>query len=102
MILRAAFRLVRLLSVLVLATALIVALMALLSSARRAGAAPLVDQDHVTAVQQAVKEPAKRASDGSPTPAIVLVFAGLVLLAILPPVHRVHVHSRSYQRTDWI
>lgn len=100
MILRVASRLVRLLGGLVLAAVLIVALMAVVSSARRAGAAPLVNQDHVTAVQQAVKEPAKRASDGSPTPAIVMVFAGIVLLAVLPPVHRVH--SRSYQRADWI
>jgi hypothetical protein len=32
----------------------------------------------------------------------VLVFAGIVLMAALPPVHRVHVYHRShYYRPDW-
>jgi hypothetical protein len=96
MILGVAFRLVRLLGGLVVATVLIVAMMAVLSSTSLAG------RDHVAAVQQAVKAPAQQAADCSPTPLVVLVFAGIVLLAALPPVHRIHVHHRSYQRTDWI
>lgn len=102
MILRVAFRLVRLLGGLVVATALIVAMMAVLSSPRWAGATPIVAQDHVAAVQQAVEAPPRQATDGSPTPVIVLVFAGIVLLAVVPPVQRIHVHHRSYQRSDWI
>jgi hypothetical protein len=99
MILRVAFRFI---VGLVVATALVVALMAVLSPIRRAGAAPLSGQDHVTAVKDAVEAPADEGAGGSSTPRIVLVFAGIVLLAVLPPVHRVHVHHRSYQRFDWI
>ena len=102
MILCTGFRLVRVVAGLVVATALIVGMMAVLASTRRAGATPVVGRDHVTAVQRRVEAPAEQASDASPTPVIVLVFAGIVLLAVLPPVHRVHVHHRSYQRTDWI
>lgn len=102
MVLRAAFRLVRIFGGLVVATALIVGMMTVLASTRRAGGIPLVARDHVTAVQHGVEAPAEQAPDVSPTPVIVLVFAGIVLLAALPPVPRIHVHHRSYQRSDWI
>jgi hypothetical protein len=46
--------------------------------------------------------PARQSSDPSPAPVIVLVLAGIVLLAVLPPVQRIHVRHRSYQRSDWI
>ena len=38
----------------------------------------------------------------APTPAVVLIFAGIVLMAALPPIHRVHVYHRSYHRSDWL
>jgi hypothetical protein len=99
---RTAFQLARMIGGLVLAAALVLAMLAVLSSAGRPGRAPVTGQDHVAAVRRAVEAPADQARDGSPSPAVVLVFAGIVLLAALPPVHRVHVHYRSYQRSDWI
>jgi len=33
---------------------------------------------------------------------VVLIFAGIVLMAALPPIHRVHVYHRSYHRSDWL
>jgi hypothetical protein len=102
MIFRTAFRLVRAVAGLGVATGLIVGMMAVLASTRRADVTPVVGRDHVRAVQRGVEAPAGQASDASPTPVIVLVLAGIVLLAILPPVQRIHVHHRSYQRSDWI
>lgn len=99
---RVAFRLALCLGGLVLAATLLLAMMAVLSSAGRPGTTPVASQDQVAAVRRAVEAPAERARDGSSSPAVVLVFAGIVLLAALPPVHRVHVHHRSYQRSDWI
>lgn len=99
---RVAFWLARFLGGLVLATALVLAMMAFLSSAGRPGTIPVAGQDQVTAVERVVEVPAEQTRDGSSSPAVVLVFAGIVLLAALPPVHRVHVHHRSYQRVDWI
>jgi uncharacterized membrane protein len=102
MFVRTAFRLVQILGALAVATALIVGMMAVLASTRREDATTLVWRDHVTAVQHGVEVPADQASDASQTPVIVLVLAGMVLLAVLPPVPRIHVHHRSYQRSDWI
>ena len=51
-----------------------------------------------TRVERAIEDPATETSDATPTPAIVLVFAGIVLMAALPPIHRVHV----YHRSDWL
>jgi hypothetical protein len=54
-------------------------------------------------VERAIQAPAEEApADASPTPAVVLVFAGIVLMAALPPIHRVHVYHRSYHRSDWL
>jgi len=102
MFVRTVFRLAQILGAVVVASALIVGVMAVLASTRRDDATPLVWQDHVTAVQRGVEAPADEASDASPTPVVVLVFAGIVLLAVLPPVPRIHVHHRSYQRSDWV
>jgi hypothetical protein len=102
MIIRVAFRLVLLMTGLTLATALVVGAMAGLASIDQTDASPLFEHDHVAAVQRAVEAPAKPADDPSPGPAVVLVLAGIVLLAALPPVQRVHVYHRTYQRSDGI
>jgi hypothetical protein len=102
MLVRTVVRLVQLLGALAVATALIVGMMAVLTSTSREDATPPVWRDQVTAVQRGVEVPADQASDASPTPVVVLVFAGMILLAVLPPVTRIHVHHRSYQRSDWI
>ena len=84
------------------ATALMVGGLSLLASTTPADAAQLLQRDQVAAVERAVEVPAEEAPDTSPTPAVVLVFAGIVLMAALPPIHRVHVYHRSYHRSDWL
>jgi uncharacterized membrane protein (DUF2068 family) len=97
MTIRIVSRLVLLLVVLAAATALMVGGLGALASTT-ADAAPLLQRDQVAAVERAVEDPAEKASGTSPTPAVVLVFAGIVLMAALPPIHRVHV----YHRSDWL
>jgi len=102
MTIRIMSRLILLLVVLTAATAVMVGGLSLLASATSADAAPLLQRDQVAEVRQAIEAPAERSSDSSPTPAVVLVFAGIVLMAALPPIHRVHVYHRSYHRSDWL
>ena len=102
MAIRIVSRLILLLVVLTAATAVMVGALSLLASATSADAAPLLQRDQVAEVRQAIEAPAEGSSDSSPTPAVVLVFAGIVLMAALPPIHRVHVYHRSYHRSDWI
>jgi hypothetical protein len=101
MVVRVASRLVLLLGGLALATALVVGALSLLASPPPVEASPLLGHDQVAAVQRAVEVPveAEAATDDSPTPAVALVFAGIVLLAALPPAYRVHVYHRSHH--DW-
>jgi hypothetical protein len=96
---RVLFRLVQLMVSLALATALIVGALSVLASTASAERTPLLQRDPVADVQRAVEAPAGAEGDANtaPTPAVVLVFAGIVLLAALPPVHRVYV----YHRPDW-
>jgi hypothetical protein len=101
MTIRIVSRLILLLVVLAAATALVVGGLSMLASTTSADAAPLLQRDQVAAVERAIETPAEKASDSSPTPAVVLVFAGIVLMAALPPIHRVHVYHRSYHRSDW-
>ena len=103
MIIRIVTRLTLLLVALVAVTALLVGGLSLLASTTAAGAAaPLLQRDQAAAVERAIQAPAEKApADASPTPAVVLVFAGIVLMAALPPIHRVHVYHRSYHRSDW-
>jgi hypothetical protein len=100
MIVRIVSRLALLVVVLAAATVLVVGGLAMLASATPTDVAPLAERDQVAAVKQAIDTPSERAADSSPTPAVVLVFAGIVLMAALPPVHRVHVYHRSHQ-ADW-
>ena len=102
MTVRIVSRLILLLVALTAATALMVGALSVLTSAEPADAAPLLERDQVAAVERAIEAPAEEASGSSPTPAVVLIFAGIVLMAALPPIHRVHVYHRSYHRSDWI
>jgi hypothetical protein len=98
MTVRIVSRLILLLVALAAATALMVGALTVLSPA---GVAQLPERDQVAAVERTIEAPAEEASGTSPTPAVVLVFAGIVLMAALPPIHRVHVYHRSYHRSDW-
>jgi hypothetical protein len=96
-------RLILLLVALAAATTLVVGALSVLASTAPAAAAPIVERDQVAAVQRAVETPVEDPAGTSPTPVVVLVFAGIVLMAALPPIHRVHVYHRSYtyHRPDW-
>jgi hypothetical protein len=100
---RVVSRLLLLLVALAAATTLVVGGLSVLASSAPAGAAQLVERDQVATVERAVETPAEEPAGTSPTPAVVLVFAGIVLMAALPPIHRVHVYHRSYgyHRPDW-
>ena len=93
-------RLVLLLVALAAAAALVVGGLSRLASAAPADAVSLTHRNQAAAVERASEAPAEQA-DGSPSPLVVLVFAGIVLMAALPPVHRVHVYHRSHYRPDW-
>ena len=106
MTVRIVTRLTLLLVALAAATALMIGGLSLLAStvpADAADAATLLEHDQVAAVERTTEDPAAaEAADATPTPAIVLVFAGIVLMAALPPIHRVHVYHRGYYRSDWL
>ena len=99
MTVRIVSRLILLLVALAAATALMVGALSVLAPD---DAAQLLERDQVAAVERAIETPAEEASGTSPTPAVVLIFAGIVLMAALPPIHRVHVYHRSYHRSDWL
>jgi hypothetical protein len=105
MTVRIVSRLTLLLVALAAATALMIGGLSLLASTAPADAATLLEHDQAAAVVKSVETPATettKTTDATPTPAIVLVFAGIVLMAALPPIHRVHVYHRSYHRSDWL
>jgi hypothetical protein len=105
MTVRIVSRLTLLLVALAAATALMIGGLSLLASTAPADAATLLEHDQAAAVVRSVEAQATEATettDATPTPAIVLVFAGIVLMAALPPIHRVHVYHRSYHRSDWL
>ncbi len=105
MTVRVVSRLTLLLVALAAATALMIGGLSLLASTAPADAATLLEHDQAAAVAKSVETAATETTettDATPTPAIVLVFAGIVLMAALPPIHRVHVYHRSYHRSDWL
>ena len=103
MTIRIVSRVTLLLVALAAATALMIGGLSLLASTAPADAATVLEHDQVAAVERAIEAPAtEETADATPTPAIVLVFAGIVLMAALPPIHRVHVYHRSYYRSDWL
>jgi hypothetical protein len=83
------------------ATALMVGGLSVLAS-MAPDPAPLVKRDQVAEVRKNIEtsaqDAADRAAGATPTPAVVLVFAGMVLMAALPPVYGVHVIHRTYHR----
>jgi len=93
-------RLVLLLGALGVATALMVGAMATLSQSAQAG--PVLQRDQAGAVERGVtrdgNEPKR---NGSSVPAVALVLGGLVLLAALPPAHRVHVYYHRPPGSYW-
>ena len=99
MTVRIVSRLILLLVALAAATALMVGALSVLNPD---DAAKLLERDQVAAVERAIETPAEEASGTSPTPAVVLIFAGIVLMAALPPIHRVHVYHRGYHQSDWM
>ena len=99
MTIRIVSRLILLLVALAAATALMVGALSVLNPD---DTAKLLERDQVAAVERAIEAPAEEASGTSSTPAVVLIFAGIVLMAALPPIHRVHVYHRSYHRADWL
>jgi hypothetical protein len=99
MTVRIVSRMILLLVALAAATALMVGALSVLNPQ---DAAKLLERDQVAAVERAIEAPAEEPSGSSPTPAVVLIFAGIVLMAALPPIHRVHVYHRSYHRADWL
>ena len=100
--LRIVTRLTLLLVALAAATALLVGGLAVLASTAPVEAASLLEQDQVATVERAVETPAQESSGPAAPPAVVLIFAAIVLMAALPPIHRVHVYHRSYHRSDWL
>jgi hypothetical protein len=102
MALRIISRLVLLLVALAAVTTLVVGGLSVLASMAPDDAASFLARDQAAAVERSVDDqPADEASGASPTPAVVLVFAGIVLMAALPPVNRVYVYHRPYHRYDW-
>ena len=103
MTIRIVSRVTLLLVALAAATALMIGALSMLASTAPADAVVVLEHDQVAAVERAIEAPpAEETADATPTPAIVLVFAGIVLMAALPPIHRVHVYHRSYYRSDWL
>jgi hypothetical protein len=102
MTVRIVSRLLLLLVALAAATALMVGGLSALASIAPADAGALAERDQVIAVERAIEAPADESSGATPIPAVVLVFAGIVLMAALPPIHRVHGYHRSHRyHADW-
>jgi hypothetical protein len=101
MVVRAASRLVLMVIALGLATALLLGAMSALA-APPAKAAPVLQRDHAGALQRGVaRDGDEPASRGPALPAAALVFAGILLLATLPPAHRVNVYYHRPPGTFW-
>lgn len=102
MVVRVAARLIVMLAALGLATALLLGAMSMLAPAASAEAGQVLQRDHVGAVEREVardgEEPAPK---GSAMPAVALVFAGILLLATLPPAHRVSVYFHRPPGSYW-
>jgi hypothetical protein len=95
-------RLVLLVVALGVATALLVMAMATLAPSASATASPVLQRDQVGAVERGVtRDGEEPSSNESPMPVVVLVFAGILLLATLPPAHRVHVYYHRPPGSYW-
>jgi hypothetical protein len=94
-------RLLLLLTALAAATALMVGGLSALAS-MTPDAAALLRPDQAAELRKGIGSSARDAADeapgATPTPAVVLVFAGIVLMAALPPVYRIHVDGTYHPR----
>jgi hypothetical protein len=94
-------RLLLLLIALAAATALMVGGLSALAS-MTPDAAALLRPDQAAELRKGIGSSARGAADeapgATPTPAVVLVFAGIVLMAALPPVYRIHVYGTYHPR----
>jgi hypothetical protein len=97
-------RLLLLLLALAAATALMVGGLAVLASMAPDEAVALPKPDQAAELRKDIGSSARDVADeapgATPTPTVVLVFAGIVLMAALPPVHRVHVYG-TYHPQRW-
>jgi hypothetical protein len=103
MVTRILGRLVLMLTAMGLATALLLGAMSMLATPP-AKAAPVLLRDHAGAVEKGTSGPRngdEPASRGPALPAAALVFAGILLLATLPPAHRVNVYYHRPPGTWW-
>ena len=101
MVVRVASRLVLLVTALGLASALLLGAMSMLAPSA-AKASPVLQRDQVGAVERGVaRDGEEPASNGSAMPAVALVFAGILLLATLPPAHRVSVYYHRPPGSYW-
>jgi hypothetical protein len=100
--LRIVTRLTLLLAALAAVTVLMLGGLSLLASTAPADAASFLQRDQVASVERTIEAPAEESSGPGATPVVVLIFAGIVLMAALPPIHRIHVYHQSYHRSDWI
>jgi hypothetical protein len=96
-------RLVLLVVGLGVATALLVGGMAMLAPPAPATASPVLQADQAGDLRRGVARQADEpASKGSPSvPVVALVLGGLVVLAALPPAHRVHVYYHRVPGSYW-
>jgi formate hydrogenlyase subunit 3/multisubunit Na+/H+ antiporter MnhD subunit len=97
-------RLLLLLLALAAATALMVGGLAVLASTAPDEAVALPKPNQAAELRKDIGSSAQDANDEAPgampTPTVVLVFAGIVLMAALPPVYRVHVYG-TYHPQRW-
>jgi hypothetical protein len=96
-------RLLLLLIALAAATALLVGGLSVLASmAPDSGTLPKPDQaaELRKDIGSSARDAADEAAGATSTPTVVLVFAGVVLMAALPPVHRVYVYG-TYHPQRW-
>jgi len=97
MVTRVALRLLVLLSGLLLATVLGLGALAALATNPPAAATSLMEHDR-SAADRVDERSASQSAPSVTTPSrvVVLVFAGIVILAALPPLHRVDAHHRTH------
>jgi hypothetical protein len=102
MVVRVATRLIVMLAALGLATALLLGAMSMLAPAASAEAGPVLQRDHAGAVERGVAGDGEApTSNRSAMPAVALVFAGILVLATLPPAHRVSVYYHRPPGSYW-
>jgi|Tabmets5t2r1_1033131.scaffolds.fasta_scaffold192824_1 hypothetical protein len=97
-------RLLLLLIALTAATALMFGVLSLLASMTPDAAAAFPKPEQAAELRKDLGSSARDVADeppgATPTPTVVLVFAGIVLMAALQPVYRIHVYG-TYHPQRW-